>query len=145
MSRVALRFPRKAKALLYGNILLSFCTGVVWFALHRWGKVEGEFGTEFNPLEPWLLKIHGASAFLAMMGFGYLLATHVHVGWRSRRNRRLGMTLVGTVALLMLSGYLLYYSAGEDFRSAVSWVHLGLGVSLPLTLGTHVWLGHRRR
>ncbi len=144
MSRVALHFPRRAKLMLYGNIALSFASGIAWFALHRWGQVEGEFGPEKSPLEPWLLRVHGASAFLAMMGFGYLLASHVHVGWRSRRNRRLGALLVGAVSLLILSGYLLYYSAGEDFRSAVSWIHLGLGLSLPGVLGLHVWKGHRR-
>lgn len=144
MSRVALRFPRKAKAFLYGNVLLSFCTGITWFILHRWGQVEGEFGPEKSPLEPWLIRVHGASAFIVMMGFGYLLASHVHVGWRSRRNRFMGISLTGTVTMLIVSGYLLYYSAGEDFRNAVSWVHLALGLSLPLTLGAHVWQGHRR-
>ena len=144
MSRIALRFPRKAKAVLYANVLLSFCTGTAWFALHRWGQVEGDFGPEKSPWEPWLIKVHGASAFIVMMGFGYLLASHIHVGWRSKRNRFMGVSLNGTVALLILSGYLLYYSAGEDFRQAVSWAHLALGLSLPVTLGVHVWQGHRR-
>ncbi|MDB6137915.1 MAG: hypothetical protein JWO94_987 [Verrucomicrobiaceae bacterium] len=143
MSRVALRFPRKAKALLYANIILSFCSGIAWFCLHRWGQVEGDFGPEKSPWEPWLMRVHGASAFLAMMGFGYLLASHIHVGWRSKRNRLLGVVVVSVIGSIIVSGYLLYYSAGEDFRTVVSWTHLALGLSLPGSLGFHVWRGHR--
>lgn len=145
MSRVALHFPRRAKALLYGNLLLSLASGTSWFALHRWYRAEGEFGPEPSKLEPWLMKVHGASAFLAMIGFGYLLASHVHVGWRSRRNRAFGMSLVFLIAALAISGYLLYYSAGEVFRETVSWTHLALGLAFPGVLAGHVVAGRRRR
>ena len=144
MSRVALRFPRKAKALLYGNVLLSFGTGLIWLALNRWGQVDGAFGPERSPFEPWMLRIHGGSAFLAMTGFGYLLASHVHIGWRSRRNRALGTALVSTIVLLMVSGYLLYYTAEESLRNGISWTHLLLGISLPVTLAVHASKARRR-
>ena len=145
MSRVALHFPRWAKRVLYGNVALSFVTGSLWFALHRWGQVEGEFGPEKHPLEPWLIKAHGASAFLVLIGFGYLLASHVHIGWRSGKNRRAGLAVVGTILGLIFTGYLLYYAGSEGFRESVSWVHLAIGLSLPGTLGFHIWLGHRAR
>lgn len=138
MSRVALHFPRRAKALLYGNIVLSFITGTCWFVLHRWFPIQGEFGPEKNPLEPWLIKMHGASAFIALVGFGYLLASHVHVAWRSRRSRLSGQAMLGNVILLILTGYLLYYAGGEGFREGVSWMHLATGLSLPVTLAVHL-------
>jgi hypothetical protein len=144
MSRIALYFPRWAKAMLYGNLLLSFSTGTVWFALHRWAQVDGEFGPEKHPLEPWLIKLHGASAFLVLIGFGYLLASHVQIGWRSKRNRKLGLALISTLVMIIITGYLLYYASGDGFREAVSWTHLALGLSLPVTLILHVWRGHRR-
>lgn len=144
MKRVGLHFPRWAKLTLYGNLLLSLATGMTWFALHRWGQVEGEFGMEPHPAEPWLLRIHGASAFLILIGFGYLLATHLTVGWRSRRNRPLGLSLVVCLALLAASGYLLYYASGEGFRDTVSWVHFIIGLSFPVILASHVIVGHRR-
>ena len=145
MNRIALHFPRWAKAVLYGNILLSLATGSLWFVLHRWFQIEGDFGPEKQPLEPWLMKAHGASAFLILIGFGYLLASHIHIGWRSKRNRALGIALLSTLVLLVLTGYLLYYASGEGLRESVSWAHLALGLSLPVTLGLHVWWGHRRR
>ncbi|MCB1210128.1 MAG: hypothetical protein KDK97_12405, partial [Verrucomicrobiales bacterium] len=97
MSRVALHFPGWAKAVLYSNVLMSLATGSAWFALHRWVEIEGEFGPEKSPLEPWLMRVHGASAFLILIGFGYLLASHIHVGWRAKRNRFSGLGLVGNV------------------------------------------------
>jgi hypothetical protein len=145
MSRIALHFPKRAKALLYGNLLLSLASGTSWFALHRWFRVEGEFGPEPSRLEPWLMKIHGASAFLALIGFGYLLASHVHFGWRSKRNRTLGVALVSIFSALIVSGYLLYYGGGDDFRDVVGLIHLGLGLAFPCVLAGHVFVGHRRR
>lgn len=145
MSRVALHFPRRARILLYGNVLLSFASGTLWFSLHRWGQSEGEFGPEPTSLEPWLIKIHGASAFLALIGLGYLLATHVHVAWRTRLNRFFGLTLLIVIIALGLSGYVLYYGQGEALHEITRWVHLMLGLLLPLTLALHVWRGHRDR
>jgi hypothetical protein len=145
MSRVALHFPRRAKALLYGNLLLSFISGTTWFAMNRWFRVEGEFGPEPSKLEPWLMKIHGASAFIALIGFGYLLASHVHVGWRSKRNRTLGVALVSIFSALAISGYLLYYGSGDEFHYGMGWIHLGFGLAFPCVLAGHVFIGHRRR
>ncbi len=144
MKRVALHFPRWAKAVLYGNLALSFITGTLWSILNRWFPIEGEFGPQKNPLQAWLIKLHGASAFLVLIGFGYLLASHVHVGWRSGRNRFSGSSILGNVTLMIVTGYLLYYASGEGFRESVSWVHLALGLALPCTLGLHVWQAHGR-
>ena len=145
MSRVVLHFPGWAKAVLYSNVLMSLATGSAWFALHRWVEIEGEFGPEKSPLEPWLMRVHGASAFLILIGFGYLLASHIHVGWRAKRNRFSGLGLVGNVLALICTGYLLYYASGESFRDGLSWTHLALGLSLPVTIALHVWRGHRTR
>lgn len=143
MKRVALHFPRWAKTVLYGNLALSFATGTGWFGIHRWFQTEGEFGPEKHPIEPWLIKIHGASAFLVLIGFGYLLASHVHVGWRTHRNRVLGVSTLTNVAVMILTGYLLYYAGSETFRQQVSWMHLILGLCLPAVLALHVLLGKR--
>lgn len=144
MKRIALHFPRVWKAALYAVILTSWLTGSLWFYLHRWVLIEGEFGEEHSAWEPVLLKIHGASAMLMTIYFGYLLASHVPTGLRSRRNQLLGWLLLGSVALLIATSYGLYYIGGESFRSVVSWSHLSIGLCLPLVLGMHIAVGHRR-
>ena len=132
------RFRRGALCALLANGLLSFTSGAVWFVLHRWFRPIGDFGPEPHPWEAWLLRVHGASAFLALTGFGAVLAGHVRAGWRMRRNRISGVALVSAVALLAASGYWLYYGWIETARDAVSWIHLGLGLLLPLAFGLHL-------
>lgn len=142
--RPALRFPRAAKVLLYGTLLLSLGTGVGWYVLNRWFQVEGDFGLEKHPWQPALLKLHGASAFLALIGFGALLASHIPVGYRARRNRLFGVLLLSGLVLQILSGYTLYY-APADWHEAVGSVHFWSGLSLPALLTVHVILAHRGR
>src|SRR5262245_61474465 len=116
MKRIALRFPKIWKAALYLLLATSWFTGTAWFSLHRWVRIQGDFGEEHSPWEPTLIKIHGACAMLVMVYFGYLLASHVPIGLRSRRNRGLGLTLVFGLGFMIVTAYGLYYIGGEDFR-----------------------------
>lgn len=139
--RPALHFPRAAKVLLYSNLLLSLTTGLGWYVLNRWWQVEGEFGLEKHPWQPALLKVHGAAAFLALIGFGGLLASHISVGWRSKRNRLFGVLLLTDLLLQIVTGYALYY-APEAWHETVATLHLLAGVAFPVLLGLHVWRAH---
>lgn len=145
MKRIALHFPRIAKAALYLAFVTSWLTGTAWFTLHQWLRIEGEFGEEQSAWEPVLIKIHGGSAMVMMVFYGYLLASHVPTGLRSKRNRLFGLTLTYGVAFMILTAYGLYYIGGESFRSLVSWAHLSVGFLLPFVLALHVWSGHRSR
>jgi hypothetical protein len=141
--RTGLKFSPVAKVVLYGNLMLSLLSGSTWFILHTWMITEGEFGPEHSPWEPWLMKVHGASAFLAMMGFGWVLGRHVNVTWRTRRARVTGISVVSAVAILILSGYGLYYIGDLELRERVGLLHLAFGIGLPMILGIHVWKAHR--
>lgn len=143
MKRIALRFPRPFKLALWGAFCLSWITGVSWFVLHRWFRVEGEFGEEHSAWEPLLMKIHGGAAMLMMIYFGYLLASHVPVGLRSRRNRALGLALLSALGFMIVTAYGLYYIGGEGFHSVISWAHLGVGFCLPFLLALHIVAGHK--
>lgn len=144
MRRIALHFPVRWRAGLGALLAWSWLTGVTFFALHRWFQVEGEFGPEKHPLEPWLIKAHGAGAFLSLMAFGYLLASHIPTGWRSKRSRKGGVALVIALSLMVLTGYGLYYLGDEEWRAATAWLHLGLGLSFPFLLVLHIVSGRRR-
>ncbi len=118
-------------------------TGTLWFSLHHRVRIEGDFGEQHSAWEPVLIKIHGGSAMVMMVFYGYLLASHVPTGLRSKRNRLLGLTLTYGIAFMILTAYGLYYIGGESFRSLVSWAHLAVGFCLPFVLTLHVWSGHR--
>jgi hypothetical protein len=143
LRRPTVHFSRGWKLLLYSVLLLSFATGAGWFVLDRWFFTVDEFDiVQKHPLEPVLLKIHGASAMLVLVSFGYLLATHVHAAWRTHRQRGSGLPLVAIFVLMAASGWCLYYIADVTWRARIAWLHLGTGLSLPILLATHIITGH---
>ncbi len=146
LRRPTIHFSRGWKVLLYSPLLVSFATGVSWFVLNRWFGVVDEFDIPHkHPLQPLLIKIHGASAMLVLVAFGYILATHVHAAWRTHRQRKSGLPLVAVFVLMAMSGWCLYYLGDETWRERVAWLHLGGGLSMPVILLTHIFLGHRSR
>jgi len=145
MATISITLPPLFRRSLYTITALSWCTGIAFFILNNWITVEGDFGPEKHPLQFPTLQLHGASAFLMMMSFGAILAAHVPASWKTQRSRNMGITLTSIVGLQVISAYGLYYLSNEDIRLWLSWFHLGLGVSLPLVLGTHVVMGLRSR
>ena len=109
--------------------LVLLLTGIAWLLLHHFGQREGEFGPETNPLEPWMLRLHGAAMIASLLGVGSLLVVHVWRGWQYRSQRLIGIVLSTGVAWLILSGYLLYYVADEEWRAWLSISHWVAGLT----------------
>ena len=139
LRRPTTHFSRGWKTLLYSFLLLSFLTGASWFILDRWFAVVDEFGgVQKHPLQPVLLSIHAGSAMAVMVGFGYILATHVHAAWRTHRSRVSGLAVVGCFILLIVTSYGLYYVGDETWRARIAWIHLGTGLAFPLVVVAHL-------
>ena len=124
-----------------GAVLLL--TGVLWLALHY--SVGAGSGEMPHPLEAWSLRLHGLAGFASLFMFGVLGASHVPHGWRLSarqrwtQQRNSGLVLCLMAALLVLSGYLLYYFAPEALRPALGWAHALVGIAISVVL-----LRHRR-
>src|SRR5205823_14753331 len=93
----------------------------------------------------WAMKVHGAGAMAILVLIGMLLSAHVRFAWRARRNRGNGSLFLGAFGILTVTGYGLYYAGGESLRAWTSWIHLAVGLALPLLLIFHIWLGKRTR
>ena len=127
----------------HGVSLVLFLTGAAW-VLFDWLATREEARADFfQSLEMWALKVHGAAAMAFLVVLGMLILTHIKPGWRMRRNRANGAGMVIMVALLVVSGYGLYYFGDERWRAAASWVHVVLGLAAPALLGFHIWRGRR--
>ena len=74
-----------------------------------------------------------------------LLNAHVSFAWRARRNRANGSVFLSAFAVLTITGYGLYYAGGERLRAWTSWIHLAIGMVLPILLLIHIFLGRRTR
>jgi hypothetical protein len=97
-----------------------FLSGLVWLLFNFYLDYE----TPFRFLNIWNLRLHGLAAFGFLIVFGMILSTHISFNWQVKKNRRWsGIILTAILTFLILSGYFLYYSGDEDFRSFTSYFH----------------------
>ena len=124
---------------------LLWLTGGAWLLLHYYGQREGEFGLEMNPLEPWMMTLHGLFLVPALLGIGAMFVAHIPKGWNHREQRLAGIALCGLLAIIVITGYLLYYAGGESLREWSSLIHWGLGLLLPAIFIWHYLNGRSLR
>jgi hypothetical protein len=93
----------------------------------------------------WAMKVHGAAAMAVLVLIGMLLNEHVRLAWRAGRNRANGSVFLSAFAVLTITGYGLYYAGGERLRAWTSWIHLAIGLVLPILLLIHILLGKKTR
>lgn len=137
-----IRLKRFQRRFLYSVVALLFLTGTAWA---YWNYFVPEPRDFESGAKAWAMKIHGAAAMAILVLVGMLLASHVRFAWRVRRNRGNGSLFLGAFGILTITGYGLYYAGGETLRAWSSWIHLAVGLSLPLLLILHIWLGKRTR
>jgi hypothetical protein len=89
------------------------------------------------------MKLHGAAAMAALFFVGSLLHLHVRRAIRAGRNTVTGWSMVATLSFLTLTGYGLYYVAGETDRPLWSLLHWVAGCAVAVLFVLHVWVGRR--
>jgi hypothetical protein len=134
-----LKLPRLRRYTLYGVCMGVWLTGAVWLIYHYFLRTQGRFGLVNNPLEVWWLRLHAAFSFWAIWMFGLLWGIHIVRGWNANWRRWSGGTVVGFAAVLILTGYGLYYITGESWRSWTSLTHWILGLAALAVFFVH-WL-----
>lgn len=145
MAKVTIKIPWRYRLWIFVFFATSWVTGILFFCFNRWVTVEGDFGPEKHPWQNWFLKVHGGSAFMMMILYGFMLASHVPSGWKSRRQRFVGLSLVGAQGVLIVSAYFLYYSGHPEFRELIGYAHSFVGATLPLLLALHITTGRRKK
>ena|SRR5437764_13558448 len=133
------------RATLYGSFAVLTASGMLWALFHDAPPLMGIGGRAWHTAEPFLLALHGAAAMLTLLVLGSLAPQHVKWAWKGRLNRSTGALMIATQALLIATGYALYYAGGEDSRVVASDLHLAVGIGVPLILVWHVVEGRRRR
>ena len=138
----SIRLKRLQRYFLYVVLVLLFLSGVAWA---YWNYLIASPGDLEMSAKAWAMKIHGAAAMAILIVIGMLLGAHVKFAWRARRNRANGSVFLGAFAVLAITGYGLYYEGGERLRAWASWIHLAIGLVLPILLLIHIFLGKRTR
>jgi hypothetical protein len=76
--------------------------------------------------------------------FGLLWGVHMVNAWQARRRRWSGGALFGLGAVLIATGWLLYYAGDDGLRSVASFGHWGLGLAAPALFLFHRFFARDR-
>jgi hypothetical protein len=134
----ALRMTAGLRAVVFSVCALLWTSGIAWLVVHLMFEPRNEFGALPHPWEATLMRLHGLAAVAGVFLLGWLGAGHVLERWRRARNRTSGWLLVGCAAVLVFSGYALYYSVGP-VHAGSAWVHEWLGAATLIVALVH-WL-----
>jgi len=85
-----------------------------------------------HPLEPPMLLAHGVIAILSMYLFGWITARHVLHWWPAGLRRVSGGALAAFIALLVVSGFALFFLTDDQWQHAAALAHDVLGVAVAL-------------
>ena len=138
----SIRLKRLQRYFLYAVLALVFLSGVAWAYWNYFVASPGDFEMS---AKAWAMKVHGGAAMAVLVLIGMLLNVHVRFAWRARRNRANGSVFLSAFAVLTITGYGLYYAGGERLRAWTSWIHLAIGLVLPILLLIHILLGRKTR
>jgi hypothetical protein len=122
------------------SLAVSFVTGLGLWYIHE--LREDLLREDLADLPRWTSAcqtLHGLVNPLICIAFGYLI-THIAGGWKMNVNRKSGVALTASLALLILTGAAIYYS---DNRHLYFTIHLLAGLLLPFILAAH-WIQARK-
>jgi hypothetical protein len=139
------RLAAWARRTLYVIIAAAIGTGIEWLLAHYAWLPGAADELQRASQEALAMKLHGAVAFVLLLALGALSTNHMRRAWASRRNRLGGGALVVLFAVLVVTGYALYYLVSEESRPAVSMLHWALGLGLAPLVVVHIFLGRRTR
>ncbi|MBS0558386.1 MAG: DUF4405 domain-containing protein [Proteobacteria bacterium] len=140
-----LYLTRRHKCAIYGTIGVLWVSGAAWLVAHYFLRQRGPFGDAPNPAEHWLMMAHGAGAFASLWLGGWLWRGHVTPWRRNGTRRSSGNVLLWIGAVLIASGWLLYYASGESLRAGVSLLHWSVGLALAAAMLAHALRSARYR
>ncbi|AYB53948.1 hypothetical protein [Ralstonia solanacearum] len=137
----AFRLTRRRRWTVYGVFGVLLLTGLAWLVQHF--TDDGSEGG--MAVLAWSMKLHGAAAMASLYLFGMLWGPHIRNAWVRRRNRAAGAVFGGLTALLVVTGYALYYVNGELPRQCAEVLHWVAGLAVCIALWVHIVVGCRRR
>ncbi|MGJ7914788.1 DUF4405 domain-containing protein [Massilia sp. LXY-6] len=129
---ISFKLERWQRRSIYACGFALLLSGAAWLVLHYFLRPVSQFGESIHPLEPWTMKFHGAAAMVALFLIGSVLHLHIRRAIRAGRNLVTGWAMIAMLSFLIVTGYGLYYVAGESDRSLWSLLHWVLGCTAAL-------------
>lgn len=120
MSRLGKMPSWQRSFVIYGMMGCSI-TGLIYLIGHQFEIQRSTLGA--HPI----LVAHGIAAMLATLALGSVLPFHIKAGYKSKRQWWSGFSQLGLLAILLISGALLYYGP-EEIRDGVIDTHWVVGI-----------------
>jgi hypothetical protein len=120
MSRLG-KMPSWQRSFVICGMLACSITGLTYLLGHEFQIQRHTFGSHN------ILVAHGITAMLATLAFGSVLPFHIKAGYKSKRKWLSGFGQLTFLAVLLVSGGLLYYGP-EEIRDGVIEAHWMVGL-----------------
>ena len=105
------------------SLIFLWFTGLVWISFEL-------LGSKNSLLRPYLLTLHGLLIVPLFIGLGALWAAHMPEGWKPKKKKLSGISLIIFLCFLSTSGLLLYYLGPIYFKDLTALFHSILGLVL---------------
>ena len=115
------KMPTWQKHFVQIGMLACSLTGTVYLLGHEFHIERAILGTHS------VLAWHGLTAILATLALGSVLPFHLKAGLKSKRKLLSGLSQLAFLAILLVSGALLYYGPAE-IRDEVIATHWMIGI-----------------
>ena len=138
MARSGIKLHPLHRLLIVVTSILLFLSGLCWLIIHYILAVGDPFSPWQLFIAPWSMKLHGALSMIFLIAFGSLIEGHILQGIKSKKHIRSGLSMLGSSALLILTGYGLYYFSGETARQSTSIIHSIIGIAFGVIMLIHI-------
>ena len=126
------------------HLIFFFCvaSGVAFYFLNNFMRIEGDFGLMKHPWQLPILKLHAFVSFILMILFGYFLSVHVQKKLSNFSNLHKkgifsGVCLLVLMSICILTAYGLFYVGDEVLRCYLVNIHFFGGVTLMVLFFYH--------
>lgn len=132
---------------VHGSTILVGVTGLVYAWMRYLLQPVDPYAVVNHPLQPTVQHLHVLVAPLLVFGAGLIWKNHVWNHFRKGvpRARRSGISLVLTLAPMVVSGYLIQTTITEGWRTAWIAIHCATSAIWLLVYLTHVVAATRRK
>ena len=120
MSRLG-KMPGWQRTFVICGMMTCSITGLVYLLGYQFHIQRSTLGAHS------ILAAHGIAAMLATLAIGSVLPFHIKAGYKSKRQWWSGFSQLGFLAVLLISGALLYYGP-EEIRDGVIDTHWIVGL-----------------
>jgi hypothetical protein len=104
------------------SLVLLWFTGLIWIVLELLNSATAQ--------KPYLLTLHGLLIVPLLIGLGGLWVAHIPDGWKPKKKKLSGISLIFSLSFLILSGLMLYYLRPLYLKDFTGLSHSILGLIL---------------